>query len=150
MWKRNLLFLGLIAAGVALGAGFLPPRQPRPVTSHDASAYQAEDFRAVVAKVDASFRRNWAEKKMQPAGRAPELAIARRLALGLMGTVPSLEEIRQFESLPSDERLPWWIDHVLQDRRFADYMAERLARATVGTEDGPFILYRRRRFVSWL
>ena len=46
--------------------------------------------------------------------------------------------------------MPWWLDHILQDRRFADYFAERLARAYVGTEDGPFILYRRRRFVAWL
>ena len=46
--------------------------------------------------------------------------------------------------------MPWWLDHILQDRRFADYFAERLARTFVGTEDGPFILYRRRRFVTWL
>ena len=31
-----------------------------------------------------------------------------------------------------------------------DYFAERLARAYVGAENGPFLLYRRRRFVSWL
>ncbi len=67
-----------------------------------------------------------------------------------MGTIPSLEEIRQFEYLPAEQRLPWWIDHILQDRRFADNFAERFARAFVGTEDGPFILYRRRRFVAWL
>lgn len=67
-----------------------------------------------------------------------------------MGTIPSLEEIRQFESRPEGERLTWWIDHVLQDRRFADYLAERFARVFVGTEDGPFILFRRRKFRSWL
>ncbi|MCP4812962.1 MAG: DUF1553 domain-containing protein, partial [Planctomycetaceae bacterium] len=32
----------------------------------------------------------------------------------------------------------------------ADYLAERLARAYVGTEQGPFLVYRRRRFVTWL
>ena len=72
------------------------------------------------------------------------------LALGLVGTVPSLEEIRQLETLPTEQRLPWWLDHLLQDRRFADYFAERLARTYVGNEDGPFILYRRSRLVSWL
>ena len=46
--------------------------------------------------------------------------------------------------------MPWWIDHVLADSRFSDYFAERLARSYVGTEDGPFIFYRRRRFVTWL
>jgi hypothetical protein len=151
MWRRNLLFLGLIVGGVgALGASLMPPTQPKPLTRFDASAYQAEDFRAIVERVDASFRRTWIKQGLRTAAPAPELAIARRLALGLMGTIPSLEEIRQFEWLPTDERMPWWIDHVLQDRRYADNFAERFARAYVGTEDGPFIFYRRRRFVSWL
>jgi hypothetical protein len=151
MWKRNLLFLGLIVGGVgAMGFNLMPPRTPKPVTRHDGAAYQAGDFRAAVERVDASFRKEWNEKSMTPVSAATDLAVARRLSLGLMGTIPSLEEIRQFEYLPPEERLPWWIDHVLQDQRFADYLAERLARSYVGTENGPFILYRRRRFVGWL
>jgi hypothetical protein len=151
MWRRNLLFLGLIASGVfALGAGLMPPRQPKPQTRFDASAYQAPDFTAVVERINASFRQAWAEQKLPIVPAASDLIVARRLALGLMATIPSLEEIRQFEYLPQEQRLPWWIDHILQDRRFADNFAERFARAFVGTEDGPFIFYRRRRFVDWL
>ena len=151
MWKRNLLFLGLVGGGIlTLGANLMPPREPKLVTHYDASAYQTADFLDAVAKIDASFQRQWSVQKTQPAPTAPDLAVARRLALGLMGTVPSLEEVRQLERLPAGERLAWWIDHILQDRRFADYFAERLARACVGTEDGPFIFYRRRRFVDWL
>ncbi|MEC8590156.1 MAG: hypothetical protein VXZ15_01260, partial [Planctomycetota bacterium] len=44
----------------------------------------------------------------------------------------------------------WWLNYILEDERFADYFAERLARAYVGVENGPFIVYRRRRFVHWL
>jgi hypothetical protein len=151
MWKRNLLFLALVIGGVGtLGASLMPPREQKPVTSYDASAYQADDFCAAVSRVNSSFRRHWTEQKVRPVAAASNLAVARRLALGLMGTVPSLQEIRQLEYLPAEQQLPWWIDHILQDQRFADYLAERLARACVGTEDGPFILYRRRRFVSWL
>lgn len=151
MWRRNLLFLGLIGGGVfALGAGLMPPRQPKPLTRFDASAYQTPDFIAVVRRVDASFRHTWTEQQLQPAPIAADLTVARRLALGLLGSIPSLEEIRQFEYLPEDQRLPWWIDHLLQDRRFADNFAERFARAFVGTEGGELILYRRRRFVDWL
>jgi hypothetical protein len=72
------------------------------------------------------------------------------LGLALVGTVPSLEEVRQLESLPPADRLPWWVDHLLRDRRFADYFAERFARTWVGTESGPFIYYRRRRLIAWL
>ncbi|HEY7312628.1 MAG TPA: DUF1549 domain-containing protein [Gemmataceae bacterium] len=151
MWRRNLLFLGLVGGGLfALGANLMPPRQPKPLTSFDASAYQSPGFRAVVDRVDISFRHQWREQGLRTAPPAPDLAVARRLALGLMGTIPSLEEIRQFEYLPADQRLPWWIDHIVQDRRYADNFAERFGRAFVGTEDGPFILYRRRRFVAWL
>ncbi|MCI0683457.1 MAG: DUF1549 and DUF1553 domain-containing protein [Gemmataceae bacterium] len=151
MWWRDLLFVSLVGGGLfALGYNLIPPREPKPVTTYDAPSYQAADFVSTVAKVDASFRNYWAEWDIAPVPPASDLAVARRLALGLMGTVPSLEEIRQFESLPAHERMPWWIDHVLQDRRSADYLAERFARAFVGTEGGPFILFRRRRFVTWL
>ncbi len=151
MWWRDLLFVGLMGGGaVALGINLIPPRAPTPISSYDASAYAATEFRSTVGRVDASFRQQWSEQKISPAPVAPDLVVARRLALGLMGAIPSLEEIRQFESLSAEERLPWWIDHILQDRRSADYLAERFARAFVGTEDGPFIFFRRRRFVSWL
>jgi hypothetical protein len=150
MW-RDFLFIGLVGGGlVALGANLIPPREPVAATSYDAAAFAAADFRAVVARVDASFRQHWLEQEVAPAPAAPDLTVARRLALGLMGTIPSLEEIRQFEALPGGARLSWWIDHILQDRRSADYLAERFARAVVGTEDGPFIFFRRRRFTTWL
>jgi hypothetical protein len=151
MWKRNLLFLGLISGGiVTLGANLIPPRERKQITSYDASAHRDADFRASVDRVNASFRQKWAEEDLRNVPPAPDLAVARRLALGLMGTIPSVEEVRQFERLPADQRLAWWTDHILEDRRFADYFAERYARTFVGTEDGPFILYRRRRFVAWL
>ncbi len=151
MWMRNLLFVGLVGGGLfAVGYNLMPPREPKPVTRYDAGAYADPTLRAVVDQVDDSFRGQWAAAALRPARPAPDLLVARRLALGLMGTVPSLEEIRQIETLPPGDRLPWWLDHILQDRRFADYFAERLARAYVGTEDGPFILYRRSRLVTWL
>ncbi len=70
--------------------------------------------------------------------------------MALTGTIPSLEEIRRFESWPQSERLNRWLAERLAERRYADYVAERLARAYVGVDDGPFLLFRRRRFVSWL
>ena len=150
-WIRDILFLGLVGGGlVTLGVNLVPPRDPAPPTGYDAAADRDPEFRAAVAAVDAAVRQKWDEGHLRPAAPAGDLLVARRIALGLMGTVPSLEEIRRLEALPLADRLPWWLDHVLHDRRFADYFGERLARAYVGTEDGPFILYRRRRFVTWL
>lgn len=151
VWARNLLFVGVVIGGlVTLVVNVLPPRKPAQISRYTPAAYQEPAFREVVHQVDASFRQNWQSNGLRPAGPAPDLTQARRVALGLMGTVPSLEEIRQFEALPADQRLPWYIDHVLADPRFHDYLAERLARAYVGIEAGPFIFYRRHRFTTWL
>jgi hypothetical protein len=68
----------------------------------------------------------------------------------LHGTIPSLEEIRRFEADTETQRIDRWAAAMLEDRRFADYFAERLARGFVGTEGGQFIVYRRDRFVTWL
>src|SRR5262249_32296167 len=80
MWQRNLPFLAPVGGGPgSLGATLLPPRQPQPVTSYDASAYRDPDFRAAVERVDAAFRKQWSAAKVLPAPIAPDLAIARRL-----------------------------------------------------------------------
>ena len=150
-WAKNLLFLGLLVFGaLTLRASLFPltaVRDPAPVK---ASPEASDDFRAAVAQLDVAMRLTWQEQGLEPAPPAPELTVVRRLSLALTGTIPSLEEIRQLERLPPNERVPWWIDHLLHDRRYADYFAERLARTVVGTEDGPFIIYRRRRLISWL
>src|SRR5437588_478102 len=132
LWMRNLLFVGLVGGGLcAVGYNLMPPRAPKPVTTYDAGAYGDSELRATVDRVDESFRQQWSEAGLHTAQPAPDLLVARRLALALVGTVPSLEEVRQIETLPAEQRLPWWLDHLLQDPRFADYFAERLARAYV-------------------
>lgn len=151
MWKRNLLFLGLIAVGmVALGANLYPAMRTPEVKHFDTAALQANDFRSVVNEVNTAFRQEWHEAELPASPKAPDLAILRRLNLALVGAAPSVEEIRQFEAYDGPERFEWWVARLLEDRRFADNFAERFARTYVGTEDGPFLIYRRRRFVTWL
>lgn len=150
MGVRDWFFSCLVVGGVlALGANLMPPARSKPL---DRAAVTVPDagMKATVDAIDAELRAEWKKASLAAAPPANELQVARRLSLALMGTVPSLEEIRQFESLPEAERLDWWLEHVLRDRRSADFLAERVARAVVGTEDGPFLLYRRRRFVNWL
>jgi hypothetical protein len=156
VWWRNLLFIGLCLTGLAyLGSNLLSRnRIPKP-ENFDPDRNKAEHFAPVVAMINGEFQADWADPKqhktpLQTAPRADELVIARRLSLALTGSVPSLEEIRAIESRPEGLRVEWFLSRLLEDRRFADYLAERLARAYVGTEDGPFLVYRRRRFVSWL
>jgi hypothetical protein len=145
------LILGLVGGAFAvLTVNLFPPALPPRAGDFDPHEDQEPTFQVLVHRVNAAFHREWAENKLRPAGQATDLAIARRLSLALTGTIPSLQEIRQFEALPAPNRLAWWLAGLLQDRRYADYVAERLARVVVGTEDGPFLIFRRRRLVSWL
>ena len=101
-------------------------------------------------RVDEEFAQTWDEKKLTPAPLAPWHAIARRVSLGMVGNGLSLEEYRLLEQLPESERIAWWTEYLLRDRRWADHFAERWARATVGTVAGPFLVFRRRKYTDWL
>ncbi len=148
--KRDLLFLVLVVISVlSMGAGIWRVAGSPARTSGE-RALRNGDLRSIVTAVDTTFGDRWARRGVVPAAPAPELAVMRRLSVGLCGTIPSLEEIRRFESRPAGSRVEGWLDDLLHDRRFADYLAERFARAFVGTEDGPFLLFRRRRFIAWL
>jgi hypothetical protein len=120
-------------------------------TGHD--PYEAEaraDVGAAVKELDGRLGVAWDEANTAPAPEADERTIARRMSLALTGSVPSLEELRAIERAPAGQGLDQHLDRILRSRRFADYFAERLARAYVGTDDGPFLVFRRRRFVYWL
>ncbi len=148
MWPKNLLFLAVSVLGLSLLAATLFPSL---VTERRRSvSVVVQSVHAAAARVDAAFERTWRQAGIEPARAAPELLVARRLSLALQGTIPSLEEIRRFESLPAAGRLDAWTAELLADRRSADYLAERLARAFVGVDNGPVLLFRRRRFVTWL
>ncbi len=150
-WMRNSLFIvcGLILATLVAGRWLRrePFRQPGSVAAEGATSASIE---ASAARVDAAFSSEWSRLGVIPAGRLADLTVARRLSLALTGTVPSVEEIRALEKIPPAKRLSWWLAHLLEDRRYSDYLAERLARVAVGVENGPFIVYRRHRLVSWL
>ncbi len=122
----------------------------------DAGASPAEPAMAdpaplqvAVARVNAAFQQIWNDADVQPAETADELAILRRMSLALHGTIPSLEEIRQFETETPDGRLDRWMQAMLADRRFAESFAERMTRAFVGTQGEPFLVFRRDRFKAW-
>ena len=139
----------IVAAVFALC--FWTIRPPQDLSANPAADIDIEDDLTPVAQqVDEFFRDRWSQLELHPAKPADELLILRRLSLSLMGTIPSLEEIRQFEQDEAPDRIRRWTVRYLEDPRFADYFAERLARCYVGVDNGPFIIFRRDRFVSWL
>ncbi|MEZ6152304.1 MAG: DUF1553 domain-containing protein [Pirellulaceae bacterium] len=110
----------------------------------------APDFQQTLATVNQQLAEMAAAAGVETAERADNLTIARRLSLALVGNGMSLEELRAFESKPTQEQLTWWTDYLLTDSRWADYFAERFSRALVGTDNGPFVLFRRRKLNAWL
>ena len=109
LWVRNFIFLGLcLAATILKRPQFAEPK------SFDPEAFRAEEFHRAVERVDLAFAADWKEKRLKPAAMASDLAVARRLSLALTGTIPSLEEVRAFESFEAEsrrERIQWIFLH---------------------------------------
>ncbi len=150
--KKTMLMIILTVCGiVGLFYFLMPGVRVQTPQNFDEDFYQQPEVARLVAAINSDFADQWQEEGIEHARPVnDDLRLARRLSLGLMGTVPSLEELRAFEQQPTDQRINWWISRILEDRRSSDYIAERLARAYVGVEDGPFVIFRRRKFVSWL
>ncbi|MFN3149163.1 DUF1549 domain-containing protein [Bremerella sp.] len=149
MWLKNIAFIALATVVLASTTNWLLA-PPKVEAVDDPVVVVSDDFQASKEAIDAQFQEVWKSQELEPAPKADDLTIARRISLGLTGSIPSLEEIRLLENRPEEDRLEWWVNHLLEDRRYGDYMAERLSRAYVGTENGPFLIFRKRRFVTWL
>ena len=151
IWIKNLLFLTLCFGGVGLMAFFLmaTERIEEPLSFRPTAPAQ-QNIEKLAQRVDAVFEKRWLELGLSSAEPAPTLTVARRLSLGLAGTIPSLEEIREIEKQDEADQIHWWVSRLLEDERTGNHLAERMARTLVGVEDGPFLVFRRRRFVSWL
>ncbi len=141
-------FVALSAATV-LGATL----RSRPEISRKAGAYQFHekpDFRETLAQLNAATD-NYAKRSgLAVAQREDPLAICRRLSLALVGSTMSLEEIRAIEQIEPERQVAWWTEHLLADKRWSDNFSTRISRACVGTHEGPFLLFRRRKFNTWL
>ncbi|MGL4462527.1 MAG: DUF1549 domain-containing protein, partial [Planctomycetia bacterium] len=110
-----------------------------------------DDVASAAGAVDRLLAEAVAAAGVETAPPVDDLRLMRRLSLTLHGTIPSLQEIRDFEKMDPVDRLPLSVDRLTADRRFSDYFAERLARSLVSAiEAEPFFTYRRRRFVLWL
>lgn len=146
-WK--LLLPGIVLLAVVWLVSFVT-QQPLKGIATEEAARPTSDLDESVQKVNRYFAHRWAEQSLEPVKKADELTVLRRITLALMGTVPSLEEIRAFEQDSGPDRLQRWTARYLHDSRYADYFAERLARSFVGVEGGQFLVYRRDRFLRWL
>ncbi|WP_395737352.1 DUF1549 domain-containing protein [Prosthecobacter sp.] len=152
LWLRNALILGALAAAAFWGiAQLLTPPVEVPRSTVTLATAKLADIQSTAQSVDADFAKAWTQQGLAPVAKADDLTLMRRLSLALTGSIPSLQELRTLESIKGGADVPqWWLSQLLADRRTSDYLAERLARVYVGIENGPFLMYRRRRLVDWL
>ncbi|MEM8954074.1 MAG: DUF1549 domain-containing protein, partial [Verrucomicrobiota bacterium] len=141
--------LALLALTTTIASFWKKPAPPGP-ESFDPHTFTSPAFTATISEINNHFAERWNTADITPVDLAPPLTVARRLSLALTGTIPSLEEVRALESIPEDYRTQWWLSRLFEDPRYADFIAERFARALVGVENGPFLVYRRHRLVEWL
>ena len=103
-----------------------------------------------IATIDQRWAESLAEKGLVAAQTADWMTVCRRMSLALVGNGLSLEEIRRLEQVPESARETVHLQNLLDDTRYHHYWAERWTRFLVGTDNGQFVLYRRRRFRIWL
>ena len=128
----------------------VPARRANAAAANDPESGDADPISKSVAKVNQAWRDHIKAKGLAHADQADWMTICRRQSLALVGSQLSLEEIRELEKRPESERVDRHLNQLLGDPRFHDYWAERWARFLVGTDSGQFVVFRRRRFTSWL
>lgn len=147
---KSLLMIGACVFGVSV-VGATLRRRPAIEPPRDVdSPYMSDGFQTTLATVNSKLAKTVAEAGLKTALPADSLTIAKRASLAMIGSGMSYEEIRALQMIPESERVHWWTSRMLSDRRWTDYFAQRLSRAYVGTANGPFLLFRRRKFNSWI
>lgn len=150
--REDRRLLGSSGAPLPAGENRVPAGENRVPAGNDTgwSEWGDAGLGEAIATVDQAWADDLAERGLRPAERADWLQVCRRLSLALVGSGMSLEEIRELEALPEADRERRHLENLLRDPRFHDYWAERWTRRLVGADEGPFLVYRQRRFRVWL
>ena len=150
-WLKDVLLCGVVLSGIAAIAAFLlaTDRVESPTTFHS-NADSLATIKGSTLALDNALNSSIDAVDLRKSARASQNQIFRRLSLSLTGSLPSVEELREVAKINHDDQIHWYVSHLLEDRRSSDYLAERFSRIFVGVEEGPFLVYRRRRFRTWL
>ncbi len=146
---RNLLLPATVVIAIV---GLVAWVAVRPLIPSIPQMMAADDWDvdAAADRINALLQSTWDEASVDPAEPADDLQVLRRLSLALVGTAPSLEEIRHFEEDTSPDRLGQWTARLIADSRFVEYFAARLGDAFVDPVAEELKPHQRERFARWL
>jgi len=146
------LLVASAVSGLVAWTAFSPMFRPS-VAGADAVEHEPQisaGLEAAVDRVNRLFEERWTADRKTPAEPADELQVLRRLSVALFGTIPSLEEVRRFESYSGSNRIERWTRRMLSDPRFGEYFGERIGVALLGERENDHPMFRRERFMGWL
>ncbi len=147
--RKYLLLPATVGLAVLCLVAWVAARPAVPMHSL-VKAPSSDDVVAAAGQVNALLEAAWTDYSIEPAERADDLQVFRRLALALVGTAPSLEEIREFEADSSPDRLQQWTARLIDDTRFVEYFAARLTDIYVDPVNEDLEPHQRERFTRWL
>ncbi|TWT82128.1 hypothetical protein CA13_35890 [Planctomycetes bacterium CA13] len=136
-----LFAFGYLAAGLS---------EPQNELQNQGSGQLSDASLKDLNHVETILAKTWENQGLERTEYADWLTVCRRMSLAMVGSGLSVEEIRFLESLPEDQRESVHLESLLLDSRFHHYWSERWSRFLVGADEGPFLVYRRRRFRIWL
>jgi len=99
---------------------------------------EANDARALAARIDAALSARWSASKIRPVALAEDGEFARRASLDLIGKIPAASEARDFIDDPSGEKRQRLIERLLESPAYTTRAAEiwrQLLLPEADTED---------------
>ncbi|MBP88118.1 MAG: hypothetical protein CMJ64_15600 [Planctomycetaceae bacterium] len=147
--RKHFLLPAALAFAVLSLVAWVAAR-PTIVALRPEKAEGCEDATATADRVNVLLQETWTSDSIEPAVGADDLQVYRRISLALVGTSPSLEEIRRFEADESPDRLQQWTARLIGDSRFVEYFAARLGDAFVDPVAEDLKPHQRERFRRWL
>ena len=85
--------------------------------------------RKIAAAIDKSLESDWAARKITPAAEAGDAEFARRVYLDLVGRIPKVAEVREFEDDKTSGKRAALVDKLLQKPSYAVHLASVLRSA---------------------
>ena len=107
-------------------ADFASAQSPAVVTG---SGGKDKRTRKITAAIDKALTADWAARKITPAAEADDAEFARRVYLDIVGRIPKVSEVREFEADATANKRGLLVDKLLQKPSYAVHMASVLRAA---------------------
>lgn len=102
-----------------------PPEPPKPEPPKGPDPFHSGEGFCDFCRIDTLLRESLAKDGLQPAPMCSDAVFVRRIYLDVTGTLPSVEEVREFLENPSDGKHAALIDKLLASEEYVDFQTLR-------------------------